>query len=463
MRFSKTIFSFLTSFLLISASVSAGEREQAKRIYSILTGGTANKAKADKYEQTLKTKGAKALADEIIESGDGFYNTTLRNFFAPTTNEDGSMAVDFNDMTATLIGITRDADGTTTYNNGQRIKFFDVFYKDVMYQYDPRDLVPEADAFTVVYDTNKMPLSVCGSNAIDPGVEAVEANCIPRKIYYDHRNDKDHVYLPKYGVAIPEYNRVMNSHHAALQKYNLPYGDRKLFRNRGQHAFTTLQEDAIAGVFSTRAFAEAYYQGGTNRTPFQYFARNFMCLEMEQLNDTSIADFKVRRDVDRVPGGVTETYKNYCVGCHAGQDALGGAFAYYDFVNGRMIYRSHDPNDDGKIVDGVAPKINLNNLFANGKVVVNDSWMNLWNKGQNAYIGWGETQTGNGAASIGKMLSETKQVRSCMSKKVYEAVCYNSVLSSTDKEVIELYANDFDKDGNLKNLFAKMAVYCMGE
>lgn len=472
---------YILALMMISSvsSFAGSEREQAKRIYSSLTGGTANKAKADEIEAKLKKDGALSLAEEVIDSGEGFYSATLRNFFAPTTNEDGALDVDFNDMTATLIGMTRDSDGKTTYpGTSTKIRFFDVFYKNVMYQYDARDLEGRDNtAFTLVRSdvwksSNwEMPIRFCASNSgVNPGLEAVKAGCISREYAKDKYKARDHIYFPEFGVAIPEYNRTKNAHHKMLQEYNLPYTRKDLFVNRGQVPYTTIYDDAVAGMFSTRAFAAEYYRGGTNRSPFAYFARNFLCLEMEQLNDTSIPDVYVRRDVDRKPGEVTDTFKNSCVGCHAGQDPIGNAFAYYDYDgesadDGAMVYRDHKVMENGEevIVDGVAPKINLNNVYSQGKPVVNDSWINLWNRGQNEYIGWGNSSSGNGAKSLGKMLSETKQVRSCLSTKVFESVCYKKAVSDIDKEVINKYADDFDKDGNLKRLFAKIAVYCMGE
>ncbi len=470
----------LLTLILILTSLTAyggNEREQSKRLYSSLTGGTANKAIADKYEAKLISDGPLAAAEEIIESGQGFYSATLRNFFSPTTNENGSQFVDFNDMTATLIGMTRDSDGTTVYpGTSTKIRFFDVFYKNIMYQYDARDLSGrDSTAFTLVReDVSKssgweMPVRFCASSFIKPGAEAVSANCISREYARDEFKARDHIYFPEYGVAVPEYNRTKNYHHKKLQEFNLPYNRKDLFVNRGQVPYTTIYDDAVAGVFSTRAFAVAYYKGGTNRTPFKFFARNFLCLEMEQLNDTSIPDVYVRRDVDRKPGEVTDTFKNSCVGCHAGQDPIANAFSYYDYDGetideGTMVYRDHKVMIDGseEIVDGVAPKINLNNIYSQGRPVVNNSWINLWNRGQNKYIEWGSESSGNGAKSLGKMLSETKQVRKCMANKVFESVCYKKAVSELDKEVVSQYANDFDKDANLKKLFAKIAVYCMG-
>ena len=76
----------LTLLLLASSvEVQAGPRDQAKKLYSSLTGNTANKAIADKYEKMVKDGKIKAAAKEIVESNQGFYNVTLKvaYYFSP--------------------------------------------------------------------------------------------------------------------------------------------------------------------------------------------------------------------------------------------------------------------------------------------------------------------------------------------------------------------------------------------
>lgn len=398
------MLSFIITFVA-ATSANADSRDQAKRLYSSLTGNNPNKAIADKYEKLLEEKGPDAAARDIVEGNHGFYNVTLKNFFTPMSNEDGTQFAPLNDMTATLIGATRD-----------EIDFFRVFWDNIFYQFDGE---------------------LTGSS-----------------------NDK--LYLTELDVTVSKYNRTKNQMYIDAEKYNVPLSNKTHFKLSQQTTYTTRNEEAVAGIFSTRAWAAAYYIAGTNRASFAYFAKNFLCLEMEELNDTTIADFRVRRDVDRAPGGKTETYKTFCVGCHAGQDALGGAFAYYDYVgdatNGAMFYREHDGTDDP-----VAPKINRNNVYPNGKITQSDSWINLWNEGQNAYIGWGAKSSGNGVKSLGKMLSETKKVRSCLAEQVFQKVCRRAVASDEDKHLIDVLAEKFDKDSNMKNLFINTAIACSGE
>ncbi len=416
----KKLNALILTFSLVSVpiTVSSAERDQAKKLYSSLTGNTANKAQADYYEQLIKEGSLAQAALEMVESNKGFYNVTLKNFFTPMSNEDGSSFAPLNDMTATLIGATRD-----------NLDFFRVFYDDVLYQFDG-ELI---------------------NNEIQDLPEA----------FARYQPTNDWFYLRDLGVAVPMYNRTKNDMYLKAEEGNVPLGNRKYFKLSSQKTFTTKQPEAIAGIFSTRAWAEAFYQAGTNRAAFAFFAKNFMCLEMEQLSDTTIPDYRIRRDVDRAPGGFSETFKNSCVGCHAGMDALAGAFSYYDFVDGTMVYFSHD-TDEG-VLGPVAPKINLNNLFSEGHITQSDSWVNLWTSGQNEYIGWGEASAGSGVVELGRMLSETQQVRTCLSQKVFETVCYRKPESLADQSVVQTLAAKFDRDGNMKDLFINSSIACMGE
>ena len=61
------------------------------------------------------------------------------------------------------------------------------------------------------------------------------------------------------------------------------------------------------------------------------------------------------------------------------------------------------------------------------------------------------------------MFSETKQVRSCLAKQVFQQVCYRKPASEADRAIVEDLAEKFDEDGNMKNLFINAAMTCIGE
>ena len=207
-----------------------------------------------------------------------------------------------------------------------------------------------------------------------------------------------------------------------------------------------------AGVITSRASGEAFFSDGTNRAMTRYTFMNFLCKDFEDLHDVNIPDFRVRKDIDRKPGNDSRTFKNKCVGCHAGQDALGGAFSYFDFVDGAV---THTP---GTVVE----KINRNNLYSQGFHTTNDSWLNLWSTGQNASLGWKGLQQGSGAKSLGNMLSQSKAFSRCMVEKSYKLVCLNDAKNVLSESEIDQYASMFETTmgQRMKDLFSKMASLC---
>ncbi|WP_457825699.1 hypothetical protein, partial [Staphylococcus aureus] len=51
-----------------------------------------------------------------------------------------------------------------------------------------------------------------------------------------------------------------------------------------------------AGVLTSRAAGLAYFSAGTNRREARFAFKNFLCMDIPQLSDTSRPDFHVRRD-----------------------------------------------------------------------------------------------------------------------------------------------------------------------
>jgi hypothetical protein len=96
----------LTVFLVSQSSV-AGPREQAKFMNDRIVGTTISSADFETAVTLITNGQAEQAAINMTERSD-FYNIKLKAFFAPRTNESGSGLVEFNDYTATLIGMTRD-------------------------------------------------------------------------------------------------------------------------------------------------------------------------------------------------------------------------------------------------------------------------------------------------------------------------------------------------------------------
>jgi len=255
---------------------------------------------------------------------------------------------------------------------------------------------------------------------------------------------------PNAGVQAA-YSAANNTHYQQLQDSRVDLKANLV--QRQQSAVSGIAQPA--GILTTRGFGEAFFSAGTNRRAVRFTLKNFMCMDMEKFSDTSRADFRIRRDVDRSPGGDSTVFRNKCAGCHAGMDALAGAFAFYDFDGNRVV------NNAGQ----VAAKFNQNgDIFPDGFVTTNDTWMNLWTAGPNQAVGWRGAINGTGAKSFGEMVTQTDAFSSCMAKRVFTKLCLRPPAAVGEIETVSSLAKGFEEDNfNMKNLFAKTAVYCTEE
>lgn len=147
-----------------------------------------------------------------------------------------------------------------------------------------------------------------------------------------------------------------------------------------------------AGVLTSYAWAESFFSAGTNRRATAYALQEFLCTSIQEMADTTLSDYRVRRDVDRAPGGDANTYQTECRGCHTGMDGLSGAWAHFDY------------NPDNRILQsaGIRGKMNQNNsVFPGGHITVDNSWVNLFTRNQNAALQWRGAMTGRGCPNSG--------------------------------------------------------------
>lgn len=290
--------------------------------------------------------------------------------------------------------------------------------------------------------TNRVPLNDYVATAI---------GIIRDNIPFDQVIYGDHLYIAGATTpgTIPAYSKKDNNHYQRLEDTRTSLKD---YLVRVSQSKTTGITDS-AGVLTSRAAGAAFFSAGTNRRATRYTFMNFLCRDFEALHDINISDYHVRRDVERNPGGDSRTYKNKCVGCHAGQDALGGAFAYFDYEGGELKY------NEGV----VAPKINKNVSYTEGWITRDNSWINTWAEGQNSSLGWPSMNKGHGVRELGIMLSRTRAFAECMSSKVYELVCLRTPSTDADKKSMRLLADIFQQDENfnMKNLIAETASVCV--
>jgi hypothetical protein len=217
---------------------------------------------------------------------------------------------------------------------------------------------------------------------------------------------------------------------------------------------------ATAGAITTRAAAQAFFIAGTNRAMFRFTLINHLCMDMEQVHDTSVIPDRIRQDVSRSPGGDSRVFLNNCIGCHSGMDPLAQAFAYYNFnaTSGRMEYTAGT----------VQPKyFNNNTNFAPGFVTPNDDWQNRWRQGQNSILDWAPNLPGKGtgAKSLGQELGNSGAFAQCQVEKVFKAVCFRAPGNQADRDVVKDVTTHFKANYSLKEVFERVATsnVCLGQ
>ena len=261
------------------------------------------------------------------------------------------------------------------------------------------------------------------------------------------------------GIAMPTVSS--NAHYETLEQnmLNPNFNPQTDLIETTQSNVYSLPPGATAGAITTRAASEAFFVAGTNRAMFRFTLINHMCMDLEQVHDTSIIPDRIRQDVSRSPGGDSRVFLNNCIGCHNGMDPLAQAYAYYNFdeTTGTMEY-----------TDGVVQPKYFNNeeTFPDGFVTPDDSWENYWREGQNAALGWDTNSpgSGTGAKSMGQELAGSQAFAHCQVEKVFHAVCLRPPVDAADRSQIDTMQTSFiNNNYNLKQVFAESAVYCMGD
>lgn len=459
----------LFAFLLLRLSPADAQihqqtpRELAKKLYVSLTGTQPSAKELDHIEPKIqsgaKAEAARDIIDQTspINNGGAFYSVTIKDWATPKFNKQKTTLAPLNDGTATIIGMIRDERPFNT------ILYQDVMYKVTGVTFKGGQLWYFDSAYPSI--SGVTPSTLCSGLGLTAGqfkiIYSVPGStnkaCQRTKFTQAQLADAytiDALYVPHKDVII-ETNLVSttNRHYESISELGLDLSDRQLLVSQSQQSKLHTSLGAIAGLLSSRAYGSAYFFAGTNRAPVAYAMEHFLCKDMEELNDTTIEDNRNRRDVDRSPGGSSTLYKNRCVGCHAGMDAMAGAFAYYDYLNGKVTYTPGN----------VVTKMNHNAVFSAGYVTGNDSWINYWRVGQNAALGWSsEVTEGIGAASFGRMLADTEAFHSCMAKQAYEKVCMKKAVAPEDlSRISRLTAAYKNSNFNMKSLFINAAIECL--
>jgi len=391
----------LSLIFMLSFSVTATSLEQAKRLHDRITGVPPSIQTLVEMS-TLIDQGKVTEAAFLAMQSPEFYSSTLKVFANPWTNKEQDVFSPLNDYSATIIGVIRD----------------DLDFREIL--------------------------------------------------------QADITYVGKDSLNLPNYSTNNNDHYQALEDNFINLADGLV--QVSQSSLNGLPTDATAGVLTTRAAAKAFFYLGTNRAMLRFTLMNHLCTDLEPLKDNTLPPDRIRQDVSRSPGGDSRLFINNCSGCHTGMDPLAQAFAYYDY----QFDRDNDPQGiDGAIsynksaeidaVTGTRVKAKYHNnatSFPFGFVTKNDDWQNYWRQGINQKLGWDNALEGKGSGmkSLGKELANSQAFAQCQVKKVFKAVCLRDAESSADLTQIATTTTSFKQSTyQLKQVFAEVGAYCMGE
>lgn len=401
--FYKPFFCLFTVLITsnLATNAYAGNLEQAKQLHDRLTGIPASENTLVEMVSLLEENKPIEAAYKAMENP-AFYSTTLKLFATPWTNIEQDIFAPLNDYSATVIGAVRD----------------DVDFREIL--------------------------------------------------------QADMVYIGKESLDLPAFSTTTNAHYQALEDQftDLSTG---LIRQT-QSSLNGLPANATAGILTSRAAAKEFFYLGTNRAMLRFTLMNHLCTDLEPLKDNSLSPDRIRQDISRSPGGDSRLFINNCLACHSGMDPLAQAFAYYEY----QFDGDSDPNGEagsiaynqtGQIDSTTGTRVqrkyhNNATTFPFGFITKDDQWQNYWREGINQKLGWDESLSGkgSGAKSLGQELANSQAFAQCQVKKVFNTVCLRDAESTADLNQISTTTASFKQnDYQLKQVFAEVGAYCMGE
>jgi hypothetical protein len=401
-RWSKRALLLVLSFVTVcgSLTVSADERDQAKRIHDRIAGVPPDAATLDTMAADIL--GGNALTAALIATDNpAFYSVTLKNFAAPWTNRNHDVFVPLNDYTATVIGMVRDD-----------VDFRNVLFGDIIY----------------VGVGNGIPAY---SNSNNANYDALEAQAVDLS---DTSKLVQRTQSSTTGIPASATAGVITTR-AASKAFFIDGTNRAMFR------FTLLNHLCrdLEQVHDTSRAPDRIRQD-VSRSPGGD-ARVFLngCIGCHSGMDPMTQAF---------------AYYNFQYDKTTDPTADAGFLTYndtndIDATTGTRVVRKY---------------FNNNTTFPYGYITMNDHWDNYWRHGQNEVLGWdgGLPGSGDGAKSLGQELANSQAFAQCQVEKVFTNVCLRAPQDANDRSQVSSMVSDFQSDYNLRKVFAESAVYCMG-
>ncbi len=386
----------------LSASVSAGPREQALQIHNRIAGVPPSETVLLQMADLIGDGNVEAAVEQAMEN-EHFYSVTLKNMATPWTNRDQSVFEPLNDYTATFIGMVRD---------GEDLR--GLLYENVLYVGNASGLPAYANDDNQHYEaleTQGLPLG-------DPEVLV-------------KRTQSEVNGLPAEATA-----GVMTSR-AAARAFFYAGTNRAMFRfTLLNHLCRDLEQVHDTSLTPDRIRQDVSRSpGGDSRV----FLNNCMgCHNGMDPLAQAYAYYNWDYDPDADPEG----------------------------EDGRLTYNREGETEAETGTRVVPKYHINANTFRYGYVTMDDQWDNYWRKGNNRVLGWSDALpgSGEGAKSMGMELAHSEAFASCQVEKVFRQVCLRQPGSPEDHQLIETATvNLASAEYDLRQAFIDTADYCKGE
>ena len=389
--------------LALASGAAANDRDQAKRIHDRLVGTPPSPVLLDQMEALVADNRADEAAD-LATRQDDFYNTTLKNFVTPWTNEARDAFAPLNDYTTTVIGAVLDD-----------LDFRRVLYDNLLYVGDSAAL--SADGYVI-----PAPSPTSNSHFV-----ALEQENVPLKDYLVQTSQTSAYGTPSEAVA-----GVLTSR-AAAKAFFVAGTNRAMIRfTLINHMCRDLEQVKDVSRPADRVRQDVSRSpGGDSRIYLN------SCVGCHSGMDP-----------------LTQAFAYHEWSGEEGTD------------DGQMLYNGPgmtDPQTGSRVQ--AKNLINATN-FPFGYVTEDDSWINYWREGQNANLGWDTSLpgSGNGASSLARELAHSEAFADCQARKVFRTVCLREPADTDDINAVASMSSNFQSGGyQLRGLFTEAAVYCAGD
>lgn len=387
---------------LNGASVYAGARDQAKRMFDRIAGVPPT---AVELQDMMDIMGSDpdndalaAQAAAVAFDSPSFYNVTLKNMVTPWTNEEQTQFADLNDFTATVIGLVRDdAD------------FREVLYGDVIYVGAGGSLTPYSNSSNQHYVDLEASGGDLGSNSVLMRANQSSVTGLPADATAGVLTTR----AAAHAFFVAGTNRAM----FRFTLMNFMCNDLEQVKDISRTPDRIRQDVSRSPGGDSRIFMNSCVGCHAGMDPM---AQAFAYYEWTGEEGTPDGQ------LEYTPGQVQGKYR-------------------INADNFRYGY--------------VTPDDRWDNYWREGQNSVL-GWANSIDYGVSGCT----TGSCRGAKTLGMELAHSQAFAECKVKQVFETVCLHKPTTSADHSQVESMVSSFQGNNyNLKGVFAESAAYCRGE